>query len=41
MEPGWLALLLVIDLGGGPGYYPALHYIAPLAVGIELIRHRS
>jgi len=38
---GWLALLLVIDLGGGPGYYPVLHYIAPLAIGIELIRHRS
>jgi hypothetical protein len=37
---GWLVLLLVIDPGGGPGYYPVLHYIMPLLIGIELVRHR-
>ena len=37
----WLAFLLAIDLGGGPGYYPVLHYIMPLLIGIGLFRQGS
>jgi len=37
---GWFALLLAINVGSGPDYYPILHHIAPLLIGIELTRHR-
>jgi hypothetical protein len=45
---GWFVALLAINVWNDPGnwddpgyYYPVLHHIAPLLIGIELIRHRS
>jgi hypothetical protein len=37
---GAFAVLLAVNVGTGPDYYPILHHIAPLLIGIELIRHR-
>jgi hypothetical protein len=38
---GWLALLLAVNPTGGPDYYPVLHYVAPLLIGVQLLRHRE
>ncbi len=37
---GCFAVLLAVNVGSGPDYYPILHHIAPLLIGIELVRHR-
>ncbi len=37
---GVFAVLLAVNVGSGPDYYPILHHIAPLLIGVELIRHR-
>ena len=37
---GFLVALVAVDLAHGPGYYPVLHFIPPLIIGVAVLRQR-